>query len=119
MLPIVDWLGGSKELAEESYFGICLLDISGSLFGKTFFRKVNILSKIFTLPKYFERVNDTSCLSKYIRTKLFLVLAFEKNSRTAGVLKYDFEQLIIKLISGPIPFCEGGLKLFFIHQFRV
>lgn len=79
--------------------------------------KVNFLSKIFILPKYFERVNDMNCLSKYIRTKLFLVLAFEKNSKTASVLKYDFKQLIIKLISGPIPFCEGGLKLFASEDF--
>lgn len=88
MLRNVDWLGGSEEL-EESYF-CCLLEISGSLFCKPFFRKVNILSKTSTLSKYFERVNDMNCLSKYIWTKLFLVLAFEKNSKTASVLKYDF-----------------------------
>lgn len=89
MLRNVDWLGGSEELAEESYC-CCLLEISGSLFCKPFFRKASILSKISTLLKYFERVNGMNCLSKYIWTKLFLVLAFEKNSKTVSVLKYDF-----------------------------
>ena len=33
------------------------------------------------------------------------------------VLKNDFKQLIIKLISGPFPFCEGGLRLFTSEDF--
>lgn len=56
------------------------------------------------------------CLSKCIRTELFLVLAFEKNSKTESDLKYYFKQLIIKLIAGPIAFCGAGLK-FFISDF--
>lgn len=79
-----------KDLLKNYNFVTCLLEISGTPFYETFLRQVNNLSKIFTLLKYFKRINYMSCLSRSIRTKLFLALAFEKNSKTESVLECDF-----------------------------